>query len=851
MNMKHTHRLALLALVGGMALATACTDDAVVPDGGNPKTDAAPVGRSITLRASLPDAVGTPASVGGAGTRTVLSEPTNPDGSTIDPANLPGNPLKSIWAPRDAILILAKEAATTGVLPFDATRTAVFTTTDGSSGLGADPTKAVFTGADITYTDDAPYYFDAYYPAKATGTDPATLNDGFSYAGQVQRGNGDMRHLGDFDYMRATSSSSGSITSLADADLKFIRASAFFRFVITMPAADTPVSLNLTAVPPANSQALPVFFKNAFGSEATNSITLAFSDMTKLSFGQQLVAYLALRPGDLAATGLYFTLTLACADATYSCEVKGCSMLDGVGYMAGKVYDVAIDSDWHLTQSTPIVYTSSVALGSGSEPVLLKTGAPNSADNPYQIMFASNLRWLVKNVNEGGSFDNSDLAATAYYRLMRDIEINGPSLPSGGNPIDWMPIGTAGRPFRGHFDGAGHIITGLLRSSSDPNFGFFGFFGCVASAAENGGNPQPAEIRNLTVMADVESNYSSQQGDRYVGSIVGYTEDNVTLDNCHFGGHLTAKGTIGTNSCVGGIAGSVSTSLDGNNVSLISNCTTTSAATVGVDNGGSSINANSSVFVGGIVGKCMNTATVSGCTNGAAVSGPIITSGGTQSGVDTFFDTGGIAGRIMQGTLGTSSVYHCTNNGTVTGGIYPNGTINTGGITGNLNATSASDLTNRGAVVVATGADSRSCRTGGIVGYLFMDEGLEQTVGPVSLIYATNEGLVSGGVATQMSYTGGIVGYNSDARAIHLCHNAGNVQSASGSNAQSFGIGAWIGCNSTATGALYDCCTLAPSVTVDGAPANPQTNGIGTAITGSSTQPQPCTEGHRGDMQVP
>ncbi|WP_455668783.1 hypothetical protein [Phocaeicola sp.] len=851
MNMKHTHRLALLALVGGMALATACTDDAVVPDGGNPKTDAAPVGRSITLRASLPDAVGTPASVGGAGTRTVLSEPTNPDGSTIDPANLPGNPLKSIWAPRDAILILAKEAATTGVLPFDATRTAVFTTTDGSSGLGADPTKAVFTGADITYTDDAPYYFDAYYPAKATGTDPATLNDGFSYAGQVQRGNGDMRHLGDFDYMRATSSSSGSITSLADADLKFIRASAFFRFVITMPAADTPVSLNLTAVPPANSQALPVFFKNAFGSEATNSITLAFSDMTKLSFGQQLVAYLALRPGDLAATGLYFTLTLACADATYSCEVKGCSMPDGVGYMAGKVYDVAIDSDWHLTQSTPIVYTSSVALGSGSEPVLLKTGAPNSADNPYQIMFASNLRWLVKNVNEGGSFDNSDLAATAYYRLMRDIEINGPSLPSGGNPIDWMPIGTAGRPFRGHFDGAGHIITGLLRSSSDPNFGFFGFFGCVSSVVVSGSSPLP-DIRNLTVMADVESNISSLRDQRYVGSIVGYTTGSATLDNCHFGGHLTAKGTAGVKSYVGGIAGAVGVSNErrSDDVSLITDCTTTSAATVGVD--GISISVGNWVYVGGIAGECINAATVSGCTNGATVSGPIITSGDTQSEKITSFCTGGIAGYMKETSVGTGSIYRCTNNGAVTGGVYPNGITSTGGIAGYLNTTSASDLTNRGAVVAATGAEIRSCKTGGIVGHLFMFGGMESTVGPVSLIYATNEGPVSGGAATQMSYTGGIVGDNSDARAIHLCHNAGNVQSASGNNnAQYFGIGAWIGCNNTATSALYDCCTLAPSVTVDGAPADPQTNGIGTAIAGSSTQPQPCMEGHKGDVRMP
>ena len=47
-----THPLALLALLGGMALA-ACTDDAV-PDGGNQNPDAARRGESITLSATLP-----------------------------------------------------------------------------------------------------------------------------------------------------------------------------------------------------------------------------------------------------------------------------------------------------------------------------------------------------------------------------------------------------------------------------------------------------------------------------------------------------------------------------------------------------------------------------------------------------------------------------------------------------------------------------------------------------------------------------------------------------------------------------------------------------------------------------
>lgn len=255
MNLKFTHPFALLALLGGMALATAsCADDTLVStDGGNPTTpDATPVGKSITLRATLPAAVGTPASADAtAAPRRHAHRPHR----AYQPRRQRYRPRRPARQLPEEHLGAARHHSHPGQgslhlrhPPFDATRTAVFTTTDGSTGSGS--TKAVFTGADITYGADAPYYFAAYYPAKVAGTDPATLNDGFSYAGQVQRGNGDMRHLGDFDYMQATSSSSSGITSLADADLQFNRASTFFRFVITMPAAGTPVSLNLTAVPP-------------------------------------------------------------------------------------------------------------------------------------------------------------------------------------------------------------------------------------------------------------------------------------------------------------------------------------------------------------------------------------------------------------------------------------------------------------------------------------------------------------------------------------------------------------------------------------------------------------------------
>ena len=334
-----THPLALLALLGGMTLATSCTDDAV-PDGGNQNPDAARRGKSITLRATLPADL--------AGTRTTITE-------TGTSGNLLKHPLKSAWTPRDAFIVCAKGYNLSNkYLPLDATATAVFTTANGGI------PSAAFTGTDITYDDDAPFDCQAIYPAKPIDSVEA-LAQSYSYSRQVQRGNGDTRHLGDFDYMTANGY---KLTSLAGFDFEFKRYSSFFRFVITMTAAGTPVSLNLTA--PTEEQA---FVADIITGTLTNCLTLAFSDMEKIPKGGQLVAYLAVSPKQLVDTELVLTLT--CTDATYTCKAKGHSKSESsdpadLYYVPGKVYDVAIDNNWHLAAANCITYSSAMATPSSS-----------------------------------------------------------------------------------------------------------------------------------------------------------------------------------------------------------------------------------------------------------------------------------------------------------------------------------------------------------------------------------------------------------------------------------------------------------------------------------------------------
>jgi len=814
-----THPLALLALLGGMALATACTDDAV-PDGGNQNLDAARRGKSITLSAILPADL--------AGARTTITE-------TGTSGNLLKHPLKSAWAPRDAFIVYAMESGDRQKhLPFDATATAVFTTANGGI------PSAAFTGTDITY-GGAQFDCLALYPPMPVDND-GTLAQSYSYSGQVQRGNGDTRHLGDFDYMKADGY---KLTSLAGFDFEFKRYSSFFRFVITMTAAGTPVSLNLTA--PTEKKAFGV---DIITGTMTNSLTLAFSDMTEIPKGGQLVAYMAVLPGQLVDTELVLTLT--CTNATYTCKAKGHSKSESsdsadLYYVPGKVYDVAINGNWHLTAANSIVYTSMMA-GMLTAPELLNTNEENSADNPYLIKTNSNLHWLVKNVNEGG-FPADGPAATAYYRLDSDVKINAPST-AGSAPIEWTPIGTEDHPFQGHFDGAGHVITGLLQGSAQE----FGFFGHVEPNKDF-----TAAIRNLTVMADVESTFADTNASRRsVGAIVGAAQVNVTVENCHFGGHLTVSGHCPTYCYVGGIigiAGAGGSVIVGSDISRIAGCTTTSGASVSFAEG-VSVNGAADLSLGGIAGECRYATTVSGCTNGATVSGPVVTSG---TGANPTFYTGGVAGCVRRENQ-QASIRQCTNNGAVTGGVHPGVTTYTGGVVGFLSVTSASNLVNRGTVsaAVTPATEVKLCGTGGIAGALSSNPPAFFK-GTHSLLYADNEGKVTGGAAVVGSYTGGIAGDNLDDRSIHLCHNGGNVWSPSASNAIIVATGAWIGYNSgrssndttTTFGFLYDCCTIAPGVTVHGVPANPQTNGIGGTATGGSDKPAQCTEGHRGDMQMP
>ena len=151
------------------------------------------------------------------------------------------------------------------------------------------------------------------------------------------------------------------------------------------------------------------------------------------------------------------------------------------------------------------------------------------------------------------------------YRLTADINLTG---------IDWKPIGRAGAPFKGTFDGDGHVISGLTIGTeaapksiadvycSDGNKvgDYAGMFGFAESAV----------FKNFA-LKDVS--ICIKTGNRQVGGIVGGLDNNPGLGRTHFENVALLSGTVSYQSGddgsirVGGFVGQAS----GNSLKFI-NC---------------------------------------------------------------------------------------------------------------------------------------------------------------------------------------------------------------------------------------------------------------------------------------
>ena len=342
--------------------------------------------------------------------------------------------------------------------------------------------------------------------------------------------------------------------------------------------------------------------------------------------------------------------------------------------------------------------------------------------DPYIIPDLEMLEFYRDMINTGSDSKYN----SAHYILTANINLGGGEKP-------WTPIGSnKDHAFTGTFDGNGHTISGLYINSNYDVAGLFGYVG-------RGGM-----IRDLTV------------------------EGEITV--------------ISSVSCVGGIAGIVSSSgqvgmsvLTDSNDSKMGIIDCTSKVTINV-----TYNGSSGLSVGGIVGSC-GRADISGCENYGAVSaedargeafeivvGGIVGYSGSSTIISSCCNTGAVSaknaekanlgGIIGESNLG-SSVDSCYNTGAVS--VRNTKDANLGGVVGQSDEdTAVSICYNTGAV---SAKDAEYANLGGVAG--------ENRSGAVTNCY--NTGAVSGG-----ANTGGVVGFNSKGT-VGSCYNTGAVSGGS------------------------------------------------------------------------
>ena len=224
----------------------------------------------------------------------------------------------------------------------------------------------------------------------------------------------------------------------------------------------------------------------------------------------------------------------------------------------------------------------------------------DTADKPILIKEAAELAYLAQQANEGGyilelengnKIDNTDESSKQgfsgyYFALSADIDLNG---------YEWTPIGNDTHPFKGHFNGDGHVVRGLkmnveIKTKTTTYAGLFGYI-------ENG------TLRNLGVwlapkgieVSSTQFGYISAGG--LAGDITGTdSKTPASIQNCYVEGegNITVRSTDNTIKInVGGMVGVTNGNLG---TCIITHCYTTVDVEAEVDS-------RSTSYVGSIAGR--------------------------------------------------------------------------------------------------------------------------------------------------------------------------------------------------------------------------------------------------------
>ena len=256
-----------------------------------------------------------------------------------------------------------------------------------------------------------------------------------------------------------------------------------------------------------------------------------------------------------------------------------------------------------------------------------------SASSPYIIGSKEALVYFAQQVNSG-----VEKYVDGHVKLSGNIDLQD---------MSWTPIGPSWTsPFRGHFDGAGHTISGLNVTNART---YYGFFGCLDNAM----------VENLTLKGQV---YCAEPYAR-VGGLAGYAIGDVTIRNCGSAVNVSAlaRGCEGVGGLVGGYEDGIEYKWEDHKMVIENAYNAGNVVCTGTD---------ANATIGGLVGGNKNCVQLKNCYNAGTVYGPGVQSAGLLGNAGS--QTGDNCKPSMKG---------CYNAGKVVGaegkafGLYGKGTI--------------------------------------------------------------------------------------------------------------------------------------------------------------------------------
>lgn len=338
---------------------------------------------------------------------------------------------------------------------------------------------------------------DAIYPSSSvsseTSLDPKNVT--LSLAAQTQAKHKDTEHLKQYDYMvghaiyhsKTPEELNFSFTDHGDGNAG--RLASIYRVTLTLPAGVGKVnSIKLTATDKNDAASLTDalalnFTKGAISTvpRSHNGVTLTVTDGTTVASGEnkQFIAYVMLYPS------LIKTLTTE-VKTDVGTFTKANEYVSEIVSTRGEFKLIAVD----MTGVTPTIpdYKTYDADGEGTETA------------PYQIWNETQLRDLAAKTNATAS-----IAENKYFKLVSNIDL------SEG---EWTPIGTNGQRFKGHFDGNGHSVKGIIITQDIQHAGLFGYTEAGSS------------IKDLSAAGSIKN--ESTANTRFAGGLVGYNKGTIT-----------------------------------------------------------------------------------------------------------------------------------------------------------------------------------------------------------------------------------------------------------------------------------------------------------------------------------